>query len=267
MKALATGGVAAAAACLATSTLLAAGGMQITTKTTNNGKTYTTTIQLDANHFRVASDGMRNGQQLLIFDGLKQLMDIVDLDRKTYSEVTKQDMDRLASQVSDMASRMSQAMGNLTPAQRAQMEAMMRGRMSQAPTPVKTEYRKTGSDAVGAWQCDKYEGYKGTRKVEELCTVDASALGFTSTDFNVTHELTDFAGKLAPQRQAIFAVGSMDPEGVTGIPVRSIEYDSAGNVQSETLLTGVTRQSLPDSTFAVPAGFQKQPFASMGGGR
>ena len=267
MKSLATGGVAAAAACVLTSTLYAASGMQITTKTTNGGNTYTTTIQVDANHIRASSTGMRDGSQVIIFDGLKKVMDIVDLDKKTYNEITKEDMDRLAAQMSDMASRMSQAMANMPPAQRAQMEAMMRGRMSQMPAAVKTEYRKTGSDTVGSWKCDKYEGYRGTQKVQELCTVDPSTLGFTPSDFNVTHEMSDFIATVVPQRASIFAVGSMNPAGVTGVPVRSIDYDSGGQVSSETELTGVTRQSLPDTTFTVPSGFQKQASPMMGRGR
>lgn len=267
MKALATGGVAAAAACVLTSTLFAANGIQITTKTTGGGSTETTTIQVDADHIRATSTGMKGGSQVFIFDGVKRVMDILDLDKKTYTEITKDDLDRMAAQMSGMMAQMNQAMANMPPAQRAQMEAMMKGRMSQMAQTTKIEYRKTGSDKVGAWTCDKYEGYRGTQKAQELCTVDPSALGFSPSDFNVTQEMHDFIGKVVPQRESIFAVGTMNPEGVTGVSVRSIDYGADGTATSETELTGVTRQSLPDSTFTVPSGFQKQPFAPMGRGR
>jgi len=44
----------------------------------------------------------------------------------------------------------------------------------------KTQYRKTGTDKVGNWTCDKYEGYEGTVKTSEVCT---AAAGYQKTTF------------------------------------------------------------------------------------
>ena len=66
--------------------------------------------------------------------------------------------------------------------------------MTPAP---KTEYRKTGTDKVGKWTCDKYEGYQDGKKTSEVCTVDPQALGFATTDFEVTKQLAAFFQQLS----------------------------------------------------------------------
>lgn len=268
MRSIASGGAAVAAACLMTGTLYAANGIQITAKTTSGGSTETSQIQLDANHMRADAHGIDGVNGLVIFDGTKQVMDIVNVDNKTYREITKADIDRIAGQMSDAMSRMNQAMANMTPEQRAQVEAMMRGRMGGArgAAPVKTEYRKTGTDRVGKWTCDKYEGYRSGQKVSELCTVPASTLGFSESDFAVTEQMRDFFSKVMPARaDQMLSIGSADA-GFSGVPVRSITY-AGGSVESTTELTDFSRQNIPDSTFQVPAGFQRQPFVPMGRGR
>ena len=268
MRWIVTAGVALGTASLLTATMYAASGIHITAKTTSGGKTETSQIQLDANHMRADAHGLDGVNGLVIFDGTKQVMDIVNVDSKTYREITKADIDRMAGQVSDAMSRMNQAMANMTPEQRAQVEAMMRGRSSAArgAAAVKTEYRKTGTDRVGKWTCDKYEGYRRGQKVSELCTVSPSTLGFSESDFAVTEQMRTFFSKVMPARADQFlSIGSANA-GFSGVPVRSITY-GPGGVESTTELTDVSRQNLPDSTFQVPSGFQKQPFAPMGRGR
>lgn len=269
MRSIVTAGVALGAASLLTTTMYAANGIQITAKTTSGGNTETSQIQLDANHMRADARGLDGVNGLVIFDGTKQVMDLVNVDNKTYREITKADIDRMAGQMSDAMSRMNQAMANMTPEQRAQVEAMMRGRMGGArggAAPVKTEYRKTGTDKVGRWTCDKYEGYRSGRKVSELCTVPPSTLGFSESDFAVTQQMRDFFSKVMPARaDQILSIGSANA-GFSGVPVRSITY-SGDSIESTTELTDFSRQNIPDSAFQVPTGFQKQPFAPMGRGR
>ncbi|MGH9411295.1 MAG: hypothetical protein ACRD1V_17815 [Vicinamibacterales bacterium] len=59
----------------------------------------------------------------------------------------------------------------------------------------------------------------------------------------------------------------MNPDGVTGIPIRHIEFGSSDQVTSTTELTDISRQNIPDATFAVPSGFQKEAFGPFGRGR
>jgi hypothetical protein len=247
--------------------LQAADGVLIVEKSTTGSGTTTNQIQMEKTRMRAETTGQNGEKQAVLFDGTKQVMSIVNLDKKTYSEITKEDVDRLSGQMNDAMAQMQAQMANVPPAQRAQIEAMMKGRMGgPAPAP-KTEYKKTGTDNVGKWTCDKYEGYQNNQKTVELCTVDPKTLGFGVADFEVSQQLAAFFGKLVPGgSQAMFQFGKVEDQGFGGVPVRRQTF-GARPTTSE--LQEVTHQSFPDAIFAVPSGFAKEasPLSGRGRGR
>jgi hypothetical protein len=172
-------------------------------------------------------------------------------------EMTKADVDRIGSQMSGAMALMQEQMKNLPPEQRERMEALMRGRGLAGAAAVKTEYRRNGTDKVGKWTCDKYDGYKKDEKVSEICTVAPATLGLTLADFDITKQAAQFFQQLAPQtgEQQMFSIGGAD-QGFSGIPVRSVV--TVGQRQITTEVTEVTRKTFPSDSYAVPAGFQKQ---------
>jgi hypothetical protein len=256
-----------AAMCLAASPLHAADGVLIVEKATNGGKTQTNQIQIEKDRMRAETAGPTGEKQTVVFDGVKQVLWLINDGRKTYSEMTKADVDRMGGQMSDVMARMQEQLKTLPPEQRAQIEGLMKGRGMPGGAngqAEKTAYRKTGTDKVGAWTCDTYEGSRNNQKVTELCTVEPRTLGFAMSDFQVTKQLMDFFSKLVPQGgDQIFAVGTPEEQGFSGVPVRRSSFRN-GQQQSTTEISEVRRQTFPASTFELPAGFQKEAF---GGGR
>src|SRR5579859_4645557 len=253
----------AAALCLFFTSTYAANGLVISMKTTKGTSTATNQIQLDANHMRAEMAGRSDAQNAFVFDGVKQAMYIIDDSKKTYTEITKEDLDRMAAQMQGM-------MASIPPEQRAQVEAMMRARGGRgmpgmgAPA-AKPTFKKTGTDKVGKWTCDKYEGYEGDRKTSEVCTVAPSALGLSDADFAVTKQFAKFFSGIMPQMsERVFSIGSLEDRGFAGVPVRTISYGADGSVSSTTELTDISHQNVPDSAFAPPSGYAKQ---DMGFGR
>src|SRR5262249_48553672 len=161
------------------------------------------------NHMRTQMAGRGGAENTVIFDGNRQAMMMIDDAKKTYTEITKEDLDRMAAQLQGM-------MANVPPEQRAQIEAMMRGRGGRGMPGMPT-FKKTGTDKVGKWTCDKYEGYEGDRKTSEVCTVAPSALGLTEGDFAVTKDFAKFfsgLGSMMPQRQSqIFSLDTLEDRG------------------------------------------------------
>jgi hypothetical protein len=252
---------------LTTATATAADGILITQKMTNGGGAVTTTqVQIDKTHMRAEGSGASGRKQTIIFDGAAQVMRMIDDEAKTYSEMTKADIDRLSGQMSGAMTQMQEQMKNMPPEARARMEEMMKGRGMAAPgsaaTPI--EYKKVGTDKVGKWTCDKYEGWRGPEKVSEFCTIAPDALGFTAGDFEVTRQMAEFFSKLVPQgAEQMFRIGSNAANGFGGVPVRMITFkNGARDIVAE--LADVSRQNFPEATFAVPAGYQKR---DMMGGR
>jgi Domain of unknown function (DUF4412) len=251
-----------AAFCLAASPLFAADGVLIVEKTTTGGSTKTNQIQIEKERMRAESD-----TQTVVFDGTKQVLWLINDGRRSYSEMTKADVDRMRGQLNDAMAKMQEQLKSLPPEQRAQIETMLKGRgmpaMAGAPA-SKTEYRKTGVDKVGAWACDKYEGTRGGQKVTELCTVDPRVLGFAMSDFQASKQLMEFFGKLVPQgADGMFAVGTPEEQGFSGVPVRRIVFNN-GQQQSVSEVTQASRQNFPASVFELPPGYQKE---ALGAGR
>ena len=153
---------------------------------------------------------------MAIFDGGKQVLYIVDPARKTYMEMTKADVDQLSAQLQGAMAQMKAQLEKLPPAQRAQMEAMMKG----------VQRTRTGSDTVGRWTCDKYDLTQGGRKIGEVCTVNATTLGFGTTDAT---RIVTAASELA--RNAFRYAGGgvmrccrLDADGKAGIELTFVDH-------------------------------------------
>jgi hypothetical protein len=241
------------------SSVFAAEGVLIVLRNTSGASQTTTRVQIEKSRMRTDSIGAGGENQSVVFDGGKQVVWIINNDRMTYSEITKADADRLGGQVSDAMAQMQEQLKNLPADQRARLEARLQSRgRGMAGTAAPVEYRKAGADKVGEWNCTKYEGYTNNQKTSEICTVAPSALGFSAADFDVTRQFADFFRKLMPQSaESLFTVGSAAAQGFEGIPVRRVSLAPPARTAE---LTQATRQNFPDSTYEVPAGFQKQAF-------
>jgi len=248
---------------LAAARLVAADGLLIVQKHTSGGTTNMNQIQIEKTRMR-AETGGGDRAQVVVFDSAAQLVRMINPTRKTYTELTKADVDRLGAQMAGARAQMQDQMKNLPPEQRARLEAMMKGRGMAAPgaAAAKTEYRKSGTDKVGKWTCDKYDGYRGDQKVSELCTVNPAILGVAIADFEIAREAAKFFAQLAPQNvDQMFSVGGPD-QGFSGIPVRSIVSVGANQITTE--VTEVARKVFAEDSYAVPAGFTKQDLPGAG---
>jgi hypothetical protein len=242
-------------------------GLLLVETTTIGGAPRTSQIQIEPTRMRTEVTGQDGSAQVLIFDGAKQVMHMVNPASKSYSTLTKADVDAAGAQMSGMMAKMQAAMKDMPPAQRAQMEAMMKGRgmPGAAGAAPPTEYRRTGTSKVSKWTCEVYEGVQNGTKTGEVCTVSPTALGFTAADFAVTRQLAEFMRGLIPQgADQLFQVGGAGQAGYPGVPVRRVTTVAGRQTVSE--ITSVERQTFPDSMFAVPAGFTQRasPLAGRG---
>jgi hypothetical protein len=241
----------------------AADGILITQRMTSGGPPLTVQVQIDATRMRTEMAGPNGALQVMIFDGAKQVLYIVDPARKTYMEMTKADADRLGAQVQAAMAQMQAQLEKLPPAQRAQMEAMLKGRGGAAAAP---QYTRTGSDKVGSWTCDKYDATLDGQKIGEMCSVNPTTLGFSATDFAVMGQMAAFYSGMAPQIAGqLPGVSGIGQGGTSGFPVKTVTM-----IQGQTTTTEVVeaaRRTFDDSLFAVPAGFTKQDMTNLMGGR
>ena len=225
-------------------------GVLITQKISRDGAESTSQVQIDKTRMRTEVADPSGSKQAVVFDGDRQALLMINQERKSYSEITKADVDRLGGQMTDM-------MAKMPPEVRAKMEAMMKGRGMGTGAPVKTVYKRAGADKTAKWACDKYEGYQNTAKVSEICTVAPGVLGLTAADFAVTQQFVAFFKTLMPQAAGqMFGLGKTEEQGFSGIPIKSTFTISGRTTTTE--VTDVSRQTFPDAVFAPPPGFKKE---------
>ena len=275
MRSIVRGTAFTAAALLFAARVWAADGITIVQTFTYADKPpQTHQIQLDQHHMRTESTGPNGQKVVIIYDGTRQVMTMVNDANKSYFEMSKADLEAASAQMAGAMSQMQEMMKNLPPERRKQMEEMMKGRgagAASAAAPAKTQYHKVGTGTVGKWTCDKYEGTTNGQKTHEICTVDPKVLGFSPTDFQVTRDMTDFFKQFQsalPQMQQsssqTFTMGTAADQGFTGLPVRSVSTVNGGQVTFE--ITDVHRETFSAATFQPPAGYQKVDMG-MGGRR
>ncbi len=244
------------------SSVQAADGVLIVQRTTIDGKQRTTEVQIEPQRMRAEVDGGFGGSRVMVFEAPKQVMYLIDPARKGYSEMTKADVDRIGTQMTEAMAKMKAMLEKLPPEKRGQLEAMVKGGGPAAgpgfaAAPI--EYRKTGMSKVGKWPCDTYEGHQNGRKISDVCTVTPEALGLKAADFAVTRQVAQFVRSLIPQSSdTLFQVGRPEEKGFSGIPVRNISTASGRTVVSE--VVDVARRTFDKALFAVPAGFTKDPY-------
>lgn len=250
------------AVCVAACPLAAAAGVLIVEKTaTGGGPAQTHQVMIEKDRMRVEHDMPSGDKGTVLFDGAKQVIRLLNYDKKTYTEMTKADVDAMGQKMSNVMAQLQEQLKNLPPDQRARMEEMVKSRMPSASAPAPITYRKVGMDTVGHWTCDKYEGSQNGQKVAELCTVDPTVLGFVPADFEVSQKLAEFFKRLMPQEgDNVFRLGTADDQGFSGVPVKRVF--SVGPRQSVTEITQVSREQFPASAFDVPAGFRQQPLGT-----
>jgi hypothetical protein len=233
----------------------AADGILITQRVTSGGVPLTVQVQIEATRMRTEMAGPNGVTNVMIFDGGKQVLYMIDPARKTYMEMTKADVDRLSAQ-------MQAQFEQLPPAQRAQMEAMLKsGGVAAAPS-----YTRTGSETVGRWTCDKYDMMQNGQKIGDVCTVKPAALDFGATDFEVMRQMAAFYAGMPPQMAGLVpSVSGIDQRGNPDFPVKTVLMFQGNTVTTEVVEAG--RQTFPDALFAVPAGFTKQDLMGLMGGR
>jgi hypothetical protein len=237
----------------------------IVERTVSGASTRTSQVQLEPGRMRAELTGQGGDTQIVVFDGPQQVLRIISLNRKSYTEMTKADADRIGSQVSTVMAAMKEKMANMPPEQRAKMEALMSRLGGGVPAlgAATPEYRRTGTDTVGTWACETYEGFRNGEKVSEICTVEPGALGLTAADFEISKQVATFFQKLLPQgADQLVGVGTLETQGFSGIPVRRVRF-SGGTVQSTSVLTEVRRQTFAESSYQVPEGFQKTAMRGM----
>jgi hypothetical protein len=191
---------------------------------------------------------------------------IIDDRRKTYSEMDKAAMQRTMDQAGAQMAQMQEQLKDLPPAQRAQMEKMMGGNMPGAGEKAVYESKDTGkSDTVEGRRCRVWNMLKNGKVNEELCVVSFSSLPGKE---DMQKSFKELSAAFEGLSKSVAGAGDSGKarNAINGYPIRMRSFDDAGKPHgTEQVLKSWVEESMPASTFDVPAGYRKEAMPGMGG--
>ena len=235
---------------------------------------FSKTINTNTNSFKGTdmkmdfNEGGTENVNSMIFKGGRDEMIMVDHKRKEYYVMDKQTLLSFANQMNEAMAEMEKAMAGMSPEERAMMEKMMKGKMStmQKSEEIEAVLKQAGSGNVNGYSCTKYEVYKGTEKVRDLCITKwsniqngseiKSSLKKMSTfmeDLSKSLPESKFMGSTAAFEKNVFSqISKLD-----GFPVQTTDYDK-GAITGTTTFKSSKKTSFDASAFEPPAGYKKQ---------
>jgi len=226
------------------------------------------TVQAEGEAVRIDSKGP-DGNQTVIFRKDKQLMWMIDNDKKVYHEMTKADFEKMGSYMNDAMAQaqkeMDAQLAQMPAAQRAQVEAMMKQNMPKMPqqaVSAPTQYKKIASgEKIGAWTCDKYDLMEGQNKVATMWVADWAQLGVTRADFAAFESMADFFSKMSGMQQAMGeAQKEMKEMMAMGLPIKQ-SFDVSPGFEQQ--LVKLEKKSIDATVFDLPADYKKEAIPDM----
>lgn len=220
--------------------------------------TETATMYLGKDRMRTETKG-GGGDHVFIFRGDRELFWMVDTKKRSYVEISREDLKKLKAMMDKAMKKYEEQMKNLPPEQRQMVESMMKDKIPQKPP--QTRYKKVDSGIpVGRWTCDLYDGYQGQEKIEEVWTAEAGQFDLHPEELQVFDEVRGFMEEFSKQPLPFFRIGK-EQEGkgsdFSGVPVRMISY-SEGKKQERMELLDVQRKDVDPSLFELPEGLKRE---------
>jgi len=217
-----------------------------------------TTIAAQDGSLRVDSPD-RNGATIFKDDTIY----ILNTKDKTYNAMDRESMQKMAEQISPALKQMQEQLAKLPPEQRAQVEKMMGGQSGPGAKEKTQEFRKTSrSDKVAGYSCHYVEMLEDDVVQNEFCVVPTGSLKGSADLMAAAQKmqamLSDMLKTLdSPWMKQMIARQQMNYEQLGGIPVLTRRFEN-GKATVETTLRAIRSESLPASTFDIPAGFAKK---------
>lgn len=202
----------------------------------------------------------------LIYNGERKEIIAIDHDRQEYYVITQEQIDLIAGQIEAAMKEMEAALAEMPPEQREFARKMMEARMPVKKTGFSDgKLNKTGeTDSIAGYDCDYYDVLNGENKFRDICVTDWDDFPEGQEVAGAMQELGDF---FANMRDAFAKSGGFDlmdsqqemfayMKELGGYPIRTRDYDAAGTLTKETILTGASNGEVDPALFDPPANYK-----------
>lgn len=217
-----------------------------------NALVWKTTLYLDAGRVRLETESTEGDHTVTLFDETKQTMWVIDLNARTYYEMTGARIRDLSKRMAAARKEMEAQLAQMPPEQRQVIEEMMKQQMGEGDTLVRETARGV---QVGAFVCTHYDQLSNGERTGEIWTASFDQLQLREAEFKTFQALSRFLEPLghgAPGAAPYLPAG----ERLEGFPVRSLTYDGE-RVVAEEKVTKAERRALEAGLFALPPDLER----------
>lgn len=214
----------------------------------------------------------------VIFRGDLNRMWVIDMQRRSYMEMTPESMQQMGGQMAGAAAQLGAAqaqmqaqMAQMPPEQRAMMEQMLAARglggppggRGGPPAPPQISFTKAGgSKSVAGWNCDLYKKTVNGQQEEDVCITPVGTAGLSASDFAVMDRLSSFvapvmSSPMMPRTDYMNWNDMNKAIGFQGMPLDTTTYVQ-GRPSTQQTVTKIERTSIAANTFDLPPGFTKR---------
>lgn len=237
------------------------------------GKNEPSTIYADGDHLRMdlnhdtaptpAKPGGPRGSGFIVIDAAARKMMMVNDRDKSYTQLTEEDMKRAKLQMKAMREQLAERMKNATPAQRAQMEAMMGPAAAQQlgePKPQEWKFEALGEKkSVNGFACQTYRVFLNGKAHEEDCISPWSAGLVKRAEFAGLEKFGESIGQDLGVGRGAMPLFHQYP----GFPISRSVLEPGGARSEEQQVKSIKQGPLAAALFAPPAGYAEHKMPDM----
>jgi hypothetical protein len=193
----------------------------------------------------------------IIFRGDKELFWMVDHKKKSYTEITKEDLEAIQKAAQQAIAGIEEAMKELPSGLSSKLQGIMQSKPEQKSEII---YNKVAVDQkVNQWVCEKYEGTRDDKKEIEVWTTEWKKLGLTESDLTGFSQMGNFFTSMMKNMTWYYNIGpEQESENMyIGFPVKTVNYEKDKAV-SQYEITEIKQEELKEMVFEAPTGYKKE---------
>ncbi len=227
-------------------------------------------VSVDGDAIRMdAVGGTADDAGSMVFKADVNEMMAIDHSRKEYVVLDEAALESISGQINDAMSQMQEALAELPPEQRAMAERMMKQRMgpmaAQNAPPPRSVTRTGQSETVNGYECDVWAVTESGRMTRDMCVTGWANIDGGEDYARIMVRMACFFEDM----RAMISRNGMDLMGprsdvfshmrdINGFPVRSRNYNSAGEVTEESTLVSSESKAIDPAIFSPPADYTRQ---------
>lgn len=210
------------------------------------------TMLLAGGKIRVDADANHS----IIMDPAAGTMVTIDHGKRRYTRIGPQEMAAMQAKVREAMAELEQAMANVPPELRAQMEQMAGGMLGGKP--IVATAASGRSETIDGITCSFHRIEALGQMVAEICLARLEEIPWLGSEeratFAAVHRMQQ--QMLEGMRQGPLASLTASPFALEGLPL--VQVDHSRGKPSRSVLARVSREALPAGLFEPPAGYREE---------